>query len=384
MNMLFLNKVVIIGSRGPATEQLGRRVLDTGYDLAGIVHDPEEVCAVVRETGPSLALLDAAMETGLGGSGLMRRLAYEYDLPVVLVSKDGRADFSENAGNMAAHGHLSWSAGDRELQGVLQTVLIRHRVEVERRNLEKQMFAAQRFEGLGFIGHRVAHDFNNILQAVIGHTQIAALDIPQASPVQGSLDHVMKAALRGAALCKQFLGYSAHAMSRPKITELSLVVRDSQGLLRTVVGKGIELEYKLAAGLPHLDVSPAVVQQMLFNLTINASEAIDQRRGKIRISTGRVWLRPHELAATVGAPERPEGEYVFLDVADDAGGISAELAVRMFEPGFTTKFSGSGMGLPAVLGLAHENGGAVTVANRLRVGAAFRVYLPVPRTQAAA
>ena len=384
MNTFFSNKIMIVGRRDEETMDLGRRVMDSGYELAGIVHDSDEAFAVVRERRPHLVLLDDDIEAGCDDAGMAHRLTHDCDLPVVLVSKAGREEGRFRRNGRETYGHLDFPVNDRELQGMLQSVLIRHQVEIERRNLERQALAVQRYEGLEFMGNRVAHDFNNILQAVIGHVQIAALELPGQSPVHGSLDHVLKAALRGATLCKQFMSYSAQASRRPKITELSLVIRESQGLLRTVVSKGVDLDYKLAAGLPHIDLSPSLVQQMLFNLVINASEAIGQRPGRIRIATGKVWLRPHELAAMIGAPAGPEGEYVFLEVTDDAGGIASGVASRMFEPGFTTKFSGSGMGLAAVLRLAQASGGAVVVENRPKVGATFRVYLPVPRTQSAA
>jgi two-component system, cell cycle sensor histidine kinase and response regulator CckA len=167
------------------------------------------------------------------------------------------------------------------------------------------------------------------------------------------------------------------------VSELSTVISESRALLRSVVRKGVDIECQLAAGLPHLDINASDVRQILFNLALNASEAIGQHRGRLRISTGRRWLRPRDFASMTASPERPEGEYVFLELADDGEGITPEVAGRMFEPFFSTRFNGRGLGLTAVLDLVNLHQGAIEVTAAQPRGSVFRIHLPAPRTRAA-
>lgn len=376
-------RIIIVGGQPEEAREWGRRVFDLGYHVTAVVSSAEEACA--RASDSDLALIDYNMGGEAGGVLVSHKLSMLHDLPAVLVAPGGDNGMANRiACSSPAYGCVRFPLDGRELQFVLRNAFIRIEMDSERRRLERQMLAAQKDEGLGRIGHRVAHDFNNILQVMIGNVQLAALDIPADSRAHVSLDRVLQAAMRGAALCKQFLAYSAPGAWRPPHAELSTLIRESQVLLRAIVSKGIRLEFDLARDLPHIDVPAEAVQQILFNLVINASAAIGERIGRIRIVSGHEWLRPEDLAAMVGAPERVEGEYASIEVCDDGGGITAEVAGRMFEPFFTTKFAGSGLGLAAVRDLVDAHQGAIEVENRPKAGATFRIHLPVPRTQSAA
>ena len=154
-------------------------------------------------------------------------------------------------------------------------------------------------------------------------------------------------------------------------------------MLRSIVKRGTRIDYRLAADLPLLGVPAADLRQILFNLVLNSSDAIGVRRGELGINTGLRRLRPEDAAAMACAPCLIEGDYGFLEVADDGGGIRAEPVERIFEPFFTTKSSASGLGLATVRELVRRHGGAIEVTNRLGTGTAFRVYFPVARPPAA-
>lgn len=382
MNASSAGRLIIIGKNLTESAGLEYRVLELGYEVIAVVDDPEEACTHAAQT--DLVLLDLHLGGEAGGMGVSHRLSEEHDLPVVMVAPRDDAGDAAHTARSSTYGCVHFPFDGRELQAVLQSAIIRHQVDLERRRFERQRLVAQKSECLGQMSRHLAHDFNNVLQAILGHVQLAAMDLPEGSQGRDYLDRALRSGLRGAALCRQFMVYAAPAAHMAPVTEISTAVRDSQLLLTSVVKKGLQIEYELAEGLPHLDISPSDVQQILFNLALNASDAMSARRGLLKIITGHRWLRSTELAAMTGSAKCQEGEYAFLELADDGDGISAEVAVRMCEPFFTTRFSGNGLGLTAVLDIVNLHGGAIEVISSERRGATFRIFLPVPRTQASA
>lgn len=389
-------RLIFLGTSVTTNAGLDRRVLDLGYDVVAVMDDPEEACARASES--DLILIDLNLGGEGGGVRAFERVSRHHNIPVVMVAPRSEATCGHEGGSDSPYGCVHLPLEGRELQVVLQTAIIRHQVDIERRRLEAQMIASQKSDNLSVLSRHLTHDFNNVLQAMLGHAQLAALDLPPQARARAFLDQAVQSGMRGAALCRQFLIYSMPASSSPRIAELSTIIRESQVLLRTIVKKGVQMDFDLDVDLPHLDMQPSDVQQMLFNLALNASEAIGTRRGSLRVTTGQRWLRPAEMSAMVGAPVRVEGQYVFIEVSDDGCGISAQVAGRMFEPFFTTRFTGQGLGLTAVLSLANDNGGVVEVLHHhasagasgggigagAGTGTTFRVYLPAPRTQSAA
>lgn len=351
---------------------------DLGYEVVAVVDDAGEACA--RAADSDLVLIDLDLGGRSGGLPLSRVFCEVHNLPVVMVASRG-----ETAADAIPDGSgvLRFPCDAGEILRVIEQTMHRGQLDGERRRLERQLAALQKQESLGVIGRRLVHDFNNLLQGVLGHAELAALDMPAGSRARDSLDRAVDSGMRAAALCRQFLACAATTSQSSPVAEVSGLVEESLPLLRAVAKRNLSVERLLEPGLPELDLPAADLRQILFNLVLNASDASAGRRARIVVSTGRRWLRPLEFLAMVGAPDRTEGEYVFLEVADEGEGVTPEVAARMFEPFFTTRFGASGLGLTAVRDLAHRHRGAVEVLSGRPRGAVFRVYVPVPRTQAA-
>jgi nitrogen-specific signal transduction histidine kinase len=372
-------RLLIVGKTIAGSEGLDRSVLDLGYEVVAVVDDAAEACARAEES--DLVLLDLHLGGPDGGVTVSRMLREVHHLPVVMVAPRDDAGEAASTARESDYGCVQFPVSARELRFVLRNALLRGQVEVELRRLERHRIAAQKAESLGAMSRQLMHDFNNLLQGMLGNVQLAALDLPSGSRTKASLDRAVEAGMRAAGLCREFQACASTAVA--PVSELSTVVSESRALLRAVVRKGVDIECQLAAGLPHLDINASDVRQILFNLALNASEAIGQHRGRLRISTGRRWLRPRDFASMTAAPERPEGEYVFLELADDGEGITPEVAGRMFEPFFSTRFNGRGLGLTAVLDLVNLHQGAIEVTAAQPRGSVFRIHLPAPRTRAA-
>ncbi len=247
---------------------------------------------------------------------------------------------------------------------------------VERRLLERKLQESQKLESLGVLAGGIAHDFNNLLTGVLGNASLARMDLPAESPVQPYLSQIEVSATRAADLCKQMLAYSGKGQFVVKNLDLNALIVDTTRLLEVSISKRAVLKFHLADGLPVVLGDATQLRQVIMNLVINASEAVGDKSGFISITSGMTRADRAYLAGSFFAPDLPEGDYVFLEVADNGGGMSQEILAKIFDPFFTTKFTGRGLGLAAVLGIVRGHKGALKVFSEESWGTTFKILLP--------
>ena len=249
------------------------------------------------------------------------------------------------------------------------------RIERENRDLEHKMQQAQKLESLGVLAGGIAHDFNNLLLGMMGNADLVLReDVPDRA--RACADDIVKSAQRAAELCKQLLAYSGRGSFVVQPASLSAIVHEMAHLLEISISKKVELRRSFADGLPRIDVDETQIRQVIMNLIINASDAIGDAEGTIRIRTGRMRCDESMLrgATVFGDPE--PGSYVFVEISDTGGGIEPDKLERIFEPFFTTKTTGRGLGLAAVLGIVRSHCGALKVESEPGEGTTFLVLLP--------
>jgi PAS domain S-box-containing protein len=264
----------------------------------------------------------------------------------------------------------------RRIAGAVQDITERKQAEQKQREIEAQMQQAQKLESLGVLAGGIAHDFNNLLTAILGHANLALMDLPPESPACESLREIDKASGRAAELCRQMLAYAGKGHFVVEPVNLSRLVEELTRLLHVSISKKVLLRCQLAEELPAVDADPAQVRQLAMNLVINAADAIGDADGIITISTGTARCDENSLlGGQITAPPIP-GWYVYLDVIDTGCGMDAKTQARIFEPFFTTKFAGRGLGLAAVLGIVRSNRGGLKVDSEPGRGTTFRVLFP--------
>ncbi len=246
----------------------------------------------------------------------------------------------------------------------------------ERRALERKLQEAQKLESLGVLAGGIAHDFNNLLTGVLGNASLARMDLPLDSPVQSMLEQIELAAQRAADLCSQMLAYSGKGRFVVKRLDLNALIEDTTRLLQASISKRAVLKFSLAEKLPAVLGDATQLRQVVMNLVINASEAVGEKSGFISISTGLTRADHSDLAGTFFAPDLPAGDYLYLEVADNGGGMAPEVHARIFDPFFTTKFTGRGLGLAAVLGIVRGHRGALKVLTEVGRGTSFKILFP--------
>jgi two-component system, cell cycle sensor histidine kinase and response regulator CckA len=266
----------------------------------------------------------------------------------------------------------------------IRDITDRVRAEEERRRLEAQVQQAQKLESLGVLAGGIAHDFNNLLTAILGYANLALADLAPESPACEHLREIEKASCRAADLCRQMLAYAGRSRLVVEPVNLSRLVHELAHLLHVSISKKVVLRCHLADDLPAIEADPVQMRQVAMNLVINASEAIGDADGVIRLATGTMECDEACLRACDLAEPPPAGRFVYLEVEDSGCGMDAETRAKIFDPFFTTKFAGRGLGLAAVLGIVRKHGGTLRVQSEPGRGTMFRILIPATNRKAPA
>jgi signal transduction histidine kinase/CheY-like chemotaxis protein len=266
---------------------------------------------------------------------------------------------------------------------LLNGVLARARADANQRIIEHRIQETQKLESLGVLAGGIAHDFNNLLTAILGHASLLRAEYGEVAPMAGSLDQIEAASRRAADLCRQMLAYAGRGRFALHPVDVNRLIEDMRPLLQVTVPRKSTLELSLAPSLPPVLADEAQLRQMITNLVLNASEALREGRGTITIRTAHGHRTADELSRTVFSPQIPEGHYVSLLVSDTGEGMTPETAARIFEPFFSTKFIGRGLGLAAVVGIVRAHKGALRVGSQYGEGSTFELILPASDGQSA-
>jgi signal transduction histidine kinase/CheY-like chemotaxis protein len=290
----------------------------------------------------------------LSGKALVAELGLQYDLEqyrghLEAVVEERTRDLRE-----AIH----------KLQGEIAE---RKKGEEERKRLQAQLLHVQKMESIGRLAGGVAHDFNNILTAILSYTELSLMRVPEKDPVREYLESIRGASEKAAGLTHQLLAFSRKQVLEMKVVDLNEIVTGMSDMLRRMIGEDVALDIRTGARSGGIRADRGQLEQVLMNLAVNARDAMPNG-GRLSIETG------------AGVPDDAAGSGVFvvLSVTDTGGGMSEEVRDRIFEPFFTTKEQGkgTGLGLATVYGIVKQHGGHIVVDSRPGSGTTFRLFLP--------
>jgi PAS domain S-box-containing protein len=265
---------------------------------------------------------------------------------------------------------------DNFLAGVVlvEDITLRRQEEEERRRLEEKLRQAQKLESMGIMAGGIAHDFNNLLTGILGYANLAAREAGPA--IRDYLEQISRASHRASDLCEQMLACAGRGRTTLAPLDLSALAAETTDLLRPALPAPVGVQFELASELPRVEGDATQLRQVVMNLVLNAAEAMAGEQGRITVRTGCTRCDRAALRSTYLEEDLPEGEYVFLEVADTGSGMDAATRAKIFEPFFTTKFMGRGLGLAAVLGIVRGHRGAIQLDTEVGRGTTFRVLLP--------
>ncbi|BBO87861.1 cache domain-containing protein [Desulfosarcina ovata] len=248
------------------------------------------------------------------------------------------------------------------------------RAEAEREKLQGQLLQAQKLEAIGNLAGGLAHDFNNMLGIITGYAELTLKELADNNPFRGNIEQIIDAAQRSAALTRQLLIFSRKQRVKPVLIDLNVAINAMLNMLRRLIGENIELNWLPPDEPCPVKIDPSQLDQILFNLCINARDAISDI-GRITIKADRIFFDETAIKAYVDCTP---GDYVHLSIEDNGSGIDKETAKHVFEPFFTTKEvgRGTGLGLATIYGIVKQNGGGIKFYSEPGSGTVFNIYLP--------
>jgi PAS domain S-box-containing protein len=244
----------------------------------------------------------------------------------------------------------------------------------ELKEMEKQLREAQKLESLGVLAGGIAHDFNNLVGSILANSELAQQKLASGGTADDEIQDIQKVAGRAAEIVRQMMAYAGQETTALETVDLSRLVGDMLQLLQISISKRVTLKMDLKDSLPTVLANPAQIRQVVMNLITNASEAIGEGGGVIRIATSEVQA---EGGSSVSLRGQREGGGVRLEVSDTGCGMTEETRAKIFDPFFTTKFAGRGLGLAAVHGIIRSHGGTINVISEPGRGSRFEVVMPV-------
>lgn len=269
---------------------------------------------------------------------------------------------------------VTWE-GQPAVQVVVVDISERKRAEEKRLKLEARMMVSQKNESLGLLAGGIAHDFNNLLMGVLGYADLALLELSPSSSASESIEEIAKTARQAAELCKQLLTYSGKGRLVTEPVNLRTLIEGMAQLLRVSISKKTTIQYDFPDDLPTIDADASQLRQVVMNLIINASEALGES-GVVSVSVGVKDCDQNGFVDAFVNNAQSSGPYVFLSVTDTGCGMDEPTQRTVFDPFFSTKIEGRGLGLAGVLGVVQSHNGAITVNSQPGLGSTFTVFFP--------
>jgi signal transduction histidine kinase len=345
--------------------------LDGSYDVTR-AESFDDGAAAIREGGADICLIDYRLgpETGIE---LVRTLVGEgCETPMVILTGQGDHDVdveaaAAGAADFLVKGEITPTLLERTLRYVIQT----HRHIVELRRQEESLRQVQRTEAVGQLAAGIAHDFNNLLVVIRGHSTLIIGGTADET-VRNHAARIELAADRAAELTHQLLAYGRQQLLQPQTADLNVIVQDTLRMLERLIGEDIEIRTSYQDALPSVVVDAGQISQVILNLAINARDAMPDG-GALSIRTTAVEI--DDDYARLHAEVVP-GRYAQLEITDTGTGMDETTRQRAFDPYYTTKDHGTGLGLATVYGIVRQSGGHIWLYSEPGIGTTFKLYFP--------
>jgi signal transduction histidine kinase len=375
-------RILIVEDEAIVARDLGDRLAALGYTVAGTTAFGEEAVRLAVEAEADLVLMDVRLRGAVDGVSAAEALRSRRDVPVVYLTAHADEATLARARVTEPFGYVLKPFEERELRTVIEMALYKHQAEAERKRLEERIRQAQKMEAVGQLAGGIAHDFNNLLTAINGYAYLLRDGLPADSPWHPAVEAIAAAGEHAADLTRQLLAFSRKRMVQPRLLDPNQLVRHCEQILHHLIQDTIQVCKDLDPAVAKVRADPGQLEQVLFNLAVNARDAMPQG-GRLTLATAQVV---RDADAARAHPEMPAGPYVRLTVADTGRGMDEATRARIFEPFFTTKEvgQGTGLGLTTVYGIVKASGGWIDVASTPGQGTTFTIHLPAVAEAAAA
>lgn len=320
-----------------------------------------------------LVVCDYSMPTFSGSEALHLLRSNGWDIPFIFLSGTIGEDAAVAALKQGAQDYIMKDNLKRLLPAI-QRELDEARRRRERKRLEEQVRQLEKFEGIGRLAGGIAHDFNNALGVILGWIDLCCEQAADGTVLLDQLQKIREQAKNAAGLTSQLLAFARQQVLQPKVLSLNALIAETTDLLRSVMGREIQVQVDTAEGIPATRADPTQLARVIMNLSLNARDAMPNG-GRLRISTGMLEIG-EDVCRTYTWVE--PGRFLVMSVSDTGIGMDSATMARVFEPFFTTKElgRGTGLGLATVYGIVKQHGGFLRVESESNVGTTFHVHLP--------
>jgi signal transduction histidine kinase len=364
-------RVLIAEDESIVAANLQLRLESLGYAVVGSVDSGEEAVRQAEALRPDLVLMDIRLTGTLDGVAAAAQIRAQLDIPIIYLTAYTDDQTLERAKPTEPYGYLIKPFDTRELHTATMLALYKH----SREKLRAIDWQRQKVELLAGVAAGLGAEFGDLLTVILGSTSAILADPPQDAVLRKFIGMIDTAARRAADLIQQMLAYTGQGRTYVEPSELNLLVE--QVLAQFELEPGLVLRRELAPDLPSLYIDTEQIRQVLRSLLANAVEALAERTGGITVGTARRTLERSFIEQSYLAPRLQAGEYVELSVADSGIGMDEATRARMFEPFFSTKLPGRGMGLAVALGVVTGHQGIIDVRSAPGQGTTVCVLLPV-------
>lgn len=269
---------------------------------------------------------------------------------------------------------------EKSIMLIVTDITERKRLEEEQKRLENRMHHFQRLESLGVLAGGIAHDFNNILTVIRGNAEICQMTMKPGGAEFGFVSEIVNATARAADLTRQMLAYAGKGFFELKVMDIAAEIRELLSLLRSSVPSTIDLETQLETDVFMARCDSGQLHQVLMNAVINASEAIADKYGIIKIKTSKVTFNS-ETPPFILEPDNILSEHLCVEISDNGCGMTPDIISRIFDPFFSTKFTGRGLGMASIMGIMKRHLGGIALESTPGHGSVFRYYFPLAQKE---
>lgn len=376
-----MSSILIVEDEIIVALDIKRHLEKFGYSICSILSSAEEVIEKFDSLMPDLVLMDIHLSGKLDGLEASRIIYEKNKTPVILLTAYADDQTIQRAKLTQPYGYLIKPFEERALKTAIEIALYRsgmekklEQTELEKAKLKEQLFQAQKMDAIGRLSSSIAHDFNNVITAILGYSNLIIEEHSENKEIIQDVEGIRTAAQKANKLTKQLLSFSRNQPLLDKIVDINQVLTESERLLGRLVPENINLKIIIEAKIPYVKLDQNQFEQAIMNLVINARDAI-KSNGSIIITSRNISFHK---AQTKVFEVIPEGDYVCIEVTDTGTGIDPLILLRIFEPFFTTKEkgSGTGLGLAMVYGLVKQSNAFIDIETLLDSGTSFFLYFP--------
>jgi signal transduction histidine kinase len=369
-------RILVVEDEAIIAREIRHALEGFGYEVLAVIPRGEDAVAFALREHPDLVLMDIMLAGVMDGTAAAAAIREHLDIPIIFSTAYTDRETVERVKPTSPYGYLVKPFEHTHLRITVETALYRAAMERKLRAQEQRLRQAEKMQAVGTLASGVAHDFNNILSAIIGYSEMGLRRAPEADPLHRMFDRIHRAGVRARSLVRLLLDFSRPAAADCEPVDMAGVIEEALDVVRATLPPGVAVDYAPPSGPCPVRADATQMHQVALNLMVNAVDAMRAGGGRLAVRLAPCAAR-EQAAEGADAAQEPR-HAVTLEIADTGPGMAPEVLRRACDPFFTTKASGqgTGMGLAIVQGIVRSHGGRLTLESEPGKGTRATAALP--------